>query len=77
MSEDKKDLEVGLTIDWETADRITVANLKDCLSRLTEQAEALESLMEQGDLAEYQKRDYMDHVSDIKAMERVLRYFGV
>jgi len=72
----KKDLEVGMTIDWETADRITVVNLKDCLVRLNGQVEALESLMDQGDLADYQTRDYMDHVSDIKAIERVLKYFG-
>jgi hypothetical protein len=76
MNEDNKDLEVGLTIDWETADRITVANLKESLVRLTEQVETLESLMDQGDLADYQKHDYMDHVSDIKAMRRVLKYFG-
>jgi hypothetical protein len=76
MSEDNKGLAVGLTIDWETADRITVLNLKECLIRITEEAKAIESLMDQGDLAEYQKRDYVDHVSDIKAMERVLKYFG-
>jgi hypothetical protein len=72
MSKENK----GMTIDWETADRITVCNLKECLVRITEEVQALESLMDQGDLADYKKRDYVDHVSDIKAIERVLKYFG-
>lgn len=66
----------GLTIDWETADRITVLNLKDYVKMLTENVENLESLMEQGDLADYQKQDYMDNISTLKAIKKVLEYFG-
>ncbi len=66
----------GLTIDWETADRITVLNLKNCVKTLTTNVEQLESLMEMGDLADYQSQDYMDNISTLKAMEKVLSYFG-
>lgn len=66
----------GMTIDWDTADRITVLNLKQYVQILTEQIEQLENLMEQGDLAEYQQQDYMDNVSTLKAITKVLKYFG-
>ena len=66
----------GLTIDWETADRITVLNLKDCLKMMTEDVEKLESLMNEEGLAEYQQKDYMYNVGMLKAMKKVLEYFG-
>lgn len=66
----------GLTIDWETADRITIANLKDCVITLTKEVEEFESLMEMGDLADYQSRDYTLGVSRLRAMKKVLEYFG-
>lgn len=73
MSEKKVE---GLTIDWETADRITVHNLKDHLKMITEDVEKLETLMNEGDLAEYQQKDYMYNVGMLKAMKKVLVYFG-
>lgn len=66
----------GLTIDWETADRITILNLKDCVKMITENVEKLESLMDEGDLAEYQQQDYMYNVGVLTAMKKVLTYFG-
>ena len=66
----------GMTIDWETADRITVLNLKQYVQILTEHIEQLETLMDQGDLAHYQQQDYMDNVSTLKAITKVLKYFG-
>lgn len=66
----------GLTIDWETADRITVHNLTDCLKLIEKDVKHLEEEMDKGDLPEYQKSEYLNNVALVKAIERLLKYFG-
>jgi hypothetical protein len=72
----KKEEGLGLTIDWETADRITILNLKQYAKMITEDIERLENLMEQGDIAECQSIDYVANVIHFKAITKVLEYFG-
>jgi hypothetical protein len=66
----------GLLLDWETADRITILNLKQYAKIITADIERLENLMEQGDIAECQQIDYVANVVHFKAITKVLEYFG-
>jgi hypothetical protein len=69
----KKD---GLLLDWETANSITILNLKQYAKMIAADIERLENLMEQGDLAECQHTDYVANVVHFKAITKVLEYFG-
>ena len=69
----KKD---GLLLDWETANSITILNLKQYAKMIAADIERLENLMEQGDLAECQQIDYVANVIHFKAITKVLEYFG-
>lgn len=66
----------GLSIDWETADRITILNLKDSLANLIKEVENLESSMDMEDLPEYKRKEYLDSVGYLRAHQRVLKYLG-
>lgn len=74
MSNDN--LTTGMEIDWETADRITVLNLKNIENILAENIQRLEKLMSSQELTNTQQEDYMDDISFIKAIRKTLGYFG-
>jgi hypothetical protein len=66
----------GLLLDWETANSITILNLKQYAKMIAADIERLENLMEQGDIAECQSIDYVANVVHFKAITKVLEYFG-
>lgn len=66
----------GLTIDWETADRITVSCLTDSLKYVKKDVKMLEKAMKKGELGAAQKIDYTYNVELKMALERVLKYYG-
>lgn len=62
----------GLTIDWETADRITVHSLKDQLSYLKEEVRLH---VEEG--AYLHPEDYHNSMTKlIPALETIIAYYG-
>ena len=67
----------GLTIDMETADRITVLCLKDAFEyNQTEIAEIDKRLAELVDVPKYQMEDYVYNKRLCEAMRVVLEYYG-
>lgn len=69
----ENNLQQGLTIDFETADRIVILALREHLGYLqTEQLE-IESL---DSVPGYKQADYFANREIISAMEKVLSYYG-
>ena len=66
----------GLTIDWETADKITLASLKDMLKILEKDNKVLGKKMKSAKLAECEKQDYMNNQEYIVAVKIVVKYYG-
>jgi hypothetical protein len=66
----------GLTIDWETADKITLASLKDMLKILEKDNKVLGKKMKSAKLAEYEKQDYVNNQEYIVAVKIVVKYYG-
>lgn len=63
----------GLELDYDTADKITVLNLKDARETLIKENTLLESLDKMED---YQLADYGYNINLIKAIGTVLHYYG-
>jgi hypothetical protein len=67
-------LNLSLDIDFELADKITVANLQESYRRIGEDIERLEKL----EVREpWQQEDYEQFKKYRKAIKKVLRYFMV
>ena len=67
----------GLTIDLETADRITVLCLKDAFDYMqTEIAEIDKQLAETFNVPAYQMEDYVYNKRLCEAMRVILHYYG-
>lgn len=63
----------GLELDYDTADKITVLNLKDARETLYKENAALKRLDKMED---YQISDYGYNHNLIKAISTVLNYYG-
>ena len=63
-------METGLKIDWETADRITLLNLKEHRDYLTKE---LEDYIDGHWL---HPEDVVNNKEVIKALDRIIVYFG-
>lgn len=63
----------GLELDYDTADKITILNLKDARENLIKENKFLESLDKMED---YQLADYGYNINLIKAIGTVLNYYG-
>lgn len=63
----------GLELDYDTADKITILNLKDARENLIKENKLLESLDKMED---YQLADYGYNINLIKAIGTVLNYYG-
>jgi hypothetical protein len=66
----------GLLLDWEAADKITLASLKDMLKILEKDNTVLGKKMKSGKLAEHEKQDYMNNQEYIVAFKIVVGYYG-
>lgn len=67
----------GLTIDMETADRITVLCLKDAFEyNQTEIAEIDKLMVESFNVPDYKMEDYVHNKRLCEAMRVVLEYYG-
>jgi len=73
MSKSKKD---GLLLDWEAADRITILNLKLSAKMISKDIKFLEKLIEQGEIADCQQKDYLSNITHLRAITTILEYFG-
>jgi len=65
----------GLIIDWDTADRITVASLKDHLNSVKNHNERI-SLQTAEKPSKHLQEDFVYNIRLIEAMTVVLSYFG-
>lgn len=70
-------LALNLDIDFELADRITVANLQESYRSLTQEISNMEVMMKTQKLKGYEYQDYEDAKKNRKAIKKVLRYFMV
>ena len=67
----------GLTIDHETADRITVHSLKDAFDYMqTEIAEIDKLMVESFNVPDYKMEDYVHNKRLCEAMRVILHYYG-
>ena len=67
----------GLTIDIETADRITVLCLKDAFDYMqTEIAEVEQQMTESFNVPDYKMEDYVHNKRLCEAMRVILHYYG-
>lgn len=64
-------MNLSLDIDYELADRITVANLKASYEMIGREIDDLERIERQP----YQEEDYQYALKNRKAIKKVLRYF--
>ena len=65
-------MNLSLEIDFEMADKITVANLKDCYERIGNELRDLAAIEK---LQPYQEEDMEDAISNRVAIRKVLSYF--
>ncbi len=65
----------GLIIDWDTADRITVASLKDHLDSIRKHNERI-SLQTAEKPSKHLQEDFVYNLRLIEALTVVLSYFG-
>ena len=65
-------MNLTLDIDYEMADKITVANLKDCYERIGNELRDLAAIEK---LQPYQEEDMEDAISNRVAIRKVLSYF--
>lgn len=63
----------GLELDYDTADKITVLNLKDARENLIKENKRLTSLDR---IPDYQLSDYGYNCNMIQALNTVLHYYG-
>lgn len=63
----------GLELDYDTADKITVLNLKDARENLIEENKRLEAL---DHMQDHHSIDYGYNHNLIKAISTVLNYYG-
>lgn len=63
----------GLQLDFDTADRITILNLKDCHKTLTQENKEIEAL---DDIPEHKSEDLVYNIKMLKHISAVLHYFG-
>lgn len=61
-------------IDWEAADLITVTNLRDAYAYLKTENAEIEALDE---IPEHKSADLVYNTNMLKALKRVLHYYGV
>ena len=64
---------IGLQIDFETADRITVLNLKDCYESLSKENLKINEL---DPIREHNKEDLCYNTRMMQHIKEVLSYFG-
>lgn len=69
--------ELTIKIDSDLSDKITRANLVDCLESTYHEIKMLECLMEDRDLQNHEKIDLYDAKAQKKSLEYVLRYISV
>jgi hypothetical protein len=66
-----------LTIDYETADKITIVNLKDAYESMRkDNAVIQQKLTETGQIEEYKKQDMVYNITMMTHISEVLKYFG-
>ena len=65
-------MNLTLDIDYEMADRITVANLKDCYERIGNELRDLAAIEK---LQSWQEEDMKDALANRDALKNVLHYF--
>ena len=65
-------MNLSLEIDYEMADKITVANLKDCYERIGNELRDLAAVEK---LQPYQEEDMEDAIANRVAIRKVLSYF--
>ena len=65
-----------LELDWETADRITLASLKDMLKHIEKENRRIKKQMKSDEVAEYVKSDYASNAEHIIAFKKVIKYYG-
>lgn len=70
-------LALNLDIDFELADKITVANLQESYRSLSQEISNMEIMMKTQKLQGYEYQDYEDAKKNRKAIKKVLRYFMV
>ena len=63
----------GLQLDFDTADRITILNLKDCYKTLIKENEEIQALDE---IPEHKSQDLVYNINMLKHISAVLHYFG-
>ena len=63
----------GLVLDFDTADRLTVCNLKECYGRMIEECAEIEALEE---IPVYKGEDLVYNKNMLKHLKAVLGYFG-
>jgi len=68
-------LNLTLDVDFDLADRITIANLQDVYEATLRELEALEELKKKKKLEEWQEVDYERAKGHRKHIKKVLRYF--
>jgi hypothetical protein len=66
----------GLLLDWEAADKITLASLKDMLKILEKENKAIDKLMKSGELGDCDKMGYVSNQEYIVAFKKVIKYYG-
>ena len=65
-------MNLTLDIDYEMADKITVANLKDCYERIGNELRDLAAIEK---LQSWQEEDMKDALANRDALKNVLHYF--
>jgi hypothetical protein len=65
-----------LTIDFETADRLTLVNLKEALKYNVEENDAIKEKYLLDDMPDYKLEDFQYNKKLIKALKRVISYYG-
>jgi hypothetical protein len=65
-----------IPLDADTADRITITNLKEAYDNLERDINDMQNQLTEGTLPEYRNEDLLYNIKMLKHIEQVLSYFG-
>lgn len=65
-----------IPLDADTADHITITNLKEAYDNLERDINDMQNQLTEGTLPEYRNEDLLYNIKMLKHIEQVLSYFG-
>jgi hypothetical protein len=68
--------EIGMILDWETADRITLLNLQNSIDSLVEENNKILSGSAGQDMPAHRKEDFSHNSRLITFMKEIVKYYG-